>query len=107
MSSPRVSLKNCCVGNLHMCRQRPLQFVSSKKRHRSAYTPPACRSSRTSYLLGPTRNLKNGGVKIAVKKGAQNHGAMNVLYTGGTNGPAMVARQVLTIFCWSSAVTPG
>jgi hypothetical protein len=47
-------------------------------------------SERALSTLGPTRNLKKGGVKNAVKNGAQGHGAINVLYTGGTSGPAIV-----------------
>lgn len=43
--------------------------------------------------------LKNGGVKKAVKNGAQGQGAMKSLYTGGTAGPAIVVRTRTTMSC--------
>ena len=50
---------------------------------------------------GVVHTLKNGGVKKAVKKGAQGQGAMKSLYTGGTAGPAIVDRTRTTMSCWS------
>jgi len=59
-----------------MLRQRPLQLVSSKKRHLWVYTPPQDSSSRTSNQLGPTKNLKKKGVNTAVSNGAHGQGAL-------------------------------
>lgn len=61
---------------------------------------------RPTYLPTDRPTLKNGGVKSAVKKGAQGQGAMKILYTGGTAGPAIVESTRTTMSCCSFSVAP-
>ena len=67
---PRESTKNCCAGNLHWCRQRPLQFDSCKNLHFSTTMPPTCPSTRKLAREGPTRKLRKTGVTREVRSGA-------------------------------------